>query len=97
MIRLAFLLVLLPSLASAQQVSCNHRDAVAAYLKESWDEDRQVLALDATGAAVEIFASPETGTWTLTLTRPGGLTCLLASGHAWEWVREPPPLPGDPA
>jgi hypothetical protein len=33
---------------------------------------------------VELFASPETGSWTILVTRPDGVTCLLAAGHSIE-------------
>ena len=33
---------------------------------------------------VETFASAETGTWTITVTMPTGVTCLVASGQAFE-------------
>ena len=43
---------------------------------------------------LEVFASAETGTWTITLTMPGGPTCLVASGEAWEWLDEGLPASG---
>lgn len=44
---------------------------------------------------VEVFASLETGTWTITITRPDGLTCLAASGEGFENLVEVLPPDGD--
>ena len=37
---------------------------------------------------LELYASPETGTWTILVPLPNGLSCLVASGEAWERVAE---------
>ncbi len=50
------------------------------------------IALDAGNAVVEIYASSETGTWTLVVTEPGGPSCMIASGHAFEMLAEPLPV-----
>jgi len=39
----------------------------------------------------------DTGTWTITLTTPNGLTCLVASGQSWEELAEALPPDGDDA
>jgi hypothetical protein len=43
---------------------------------------------------IEVFASDETGSWTITITSPDGTTCLVAAGQFWENLL-PPPV-GDP-
>ena len=40
------------------------------------------------GAMVETFASLETGTWTIVVTPPEGLSCLVSSGTDFEVVNE---------
>ena len=92
--RAALLLALLAAPAAAQTPPCAPRDAMAETLAERWGETRRMVALDATGAMVELWASAETGTWTLTVTRPGGPTCMVAEGIAWEAVE---PEQGEPA
>lgn len=88
--RLAILLALLPSLAGAQQaLPCGPRDVIVELLAERWGETRKSVALDTNGAMVEIFASEETRTWTLAVSNPGGVTCIVLTGHAWEAVKEP--------
>ena len=40
------------------------------------------------GAVMEVFASDDTGTWTITVTLPNGLTCLIAAGESFEVLAE---------
>ena len=42
------------------------------------------------GAVVEVFASEETGTWTITVTSVNGTTCLVASGNSYTSVAAEP-------
>jgi hypothetical protein len=76
----------------AQTGSCAEHEEMVRHLAEGWGESRQSIALDASNAVVELFASPETGTWTMTVTRPGGPTCMIASGHAFEMLAESLPV-----
>jgi len=70
--------------AFAQQRQCADRALVLKRLAEAYGESRQSIGLAANNAVVEMFASAETGTWTITLTSPAGMTCLVASGQAYE-------------
>ena len=78
--------------AQATTQHCSDHETMVRHLAEGWGESRQSIALDAGNSVVELFASPETGTWTLTLTQAGGQTCMVASGHAWEMVAESLPV-----
>lgn len=70
--------------AHAQQSTCAARDIVVERLGAAYGETRQSLGLGANNSLVEVFASDETGTWTITVTMPDGKTCLIASGKAFE-------------
>ncbi len=76
--------------------SCALRQHVVARLASAYGETRQSIGLGADNQVVEVFASLETGTWTITVTTPSGLTCLVASGQAYEPVEEKVAA-GDPA
>jgi hypothetical protein len=78
--------------AQAQALSCADHATMVRHLAEGWGESRQSIALDAANSVVEVFASPETGTWTMTVTEPGGPTCMVASGHSFEMLFEPLPV-----
>ncbi|TNC73031.1 hypothetical protein [Rubellimicrobium roseum] len=78
--------------AQAQDHRCFEHEQMARHLAENWGESRQSIALDAANSMVELYASPETGTWTLTVTTPDGPTCMIASGHAFELTSETLPV-----
>lgn len=83
---------------SAQSArNCAPRDAVVERLAESYGESRQSMGLGANNAVVEVFASPESGTWTITVTSATGVTCLVASGQAFEELAEALPSTDDDA
>jgi hypothetical protein len=77
--------------------NCGPRDHVVARLAESYGESRQSIGLGGENQVVEVFASLETGTWTITVTLPNGMTCLVASGQAFEAVAERLPAAGSDA
>lgn len=68
---------------------CGPRDNVVALLGERYGESRQSIGLAGRGQVMEVFASLETGTWTITVTLPNGMTCLVASGQSYEALSEP--------
>ena len=88
-------LSLLPHTAAAGP-ACAVRSAVVAQLAAKYQESRKGIGLAGNDAIVEVFAS-EAGTWTITVTLPSGMTCLLASGQGWEALAEALPARGDPA
>jgi hypothetical protein len=76
---------------------CAARDAVLTRLAETYGETRRSLGVAANSAVVEVFASDQTGTWTITVTAPNGITCLVASGDSFETMVEMPVALGSPA
>ncbi|MCX7561036.1 hypothetical protein OS190_15815 [Sulfitobacter sp. F26204] len=77
--------------------NCAAHDTVVARLAEGYGETRQMMGLGANNAIVEVFASEQTGSWTITVTVAGGLTCLVASGQAFEVLAEAKPAKGKDA
>lgn len=74
--------------AFSQSANCAERDAIVSRLAQKYGEVRQSMGLAANNAVLEVFASDETGTWTITVTTSDGLTCLVASGQAFEELAE---------
>jgi hypothetical protein len=72
----------------AQGAPCADHDTVMARLATGYGESRQSIGIGANNTVVEIYASLETGTWTITVTTPGGPTCLVASGFNFEHLSE---------
>ena len=77
--------------------NCAPRDRVVTRLATSYGETRQSIGIAPNNTVVEVFASAETGTWTIIVTMPTGVTCLVASGQAFETLVEAPPAPGQDA
>ncbi|MEO0401241.1 MAG: hypothetical protein AAF214_02595 [Pseudomonadota bacterium] len=95
---LAVAVVMNTGAAFAQQTrNCGPRDLVVNRLAEGYGETRQSMGLGANNAVIEVFASDESGTWTITVTTPNGMTCLVASGQAFEELAEALPAMGNDA
>ena len=70
----------------ANAATCGPRDQVVERLASTYGETVQSIGLGSNNGIVEIFASDESGSWTITVTSPNGQTCLVASGYAFEAV-----------
>lgn len=94
---LALAFLMFPVAAEGQPVPCGARDAVVAQLGDKYGETRRGAGLSGPSAIFEIFASEQTGSWTLLRTGTNGLSCVIAVGEGWQ--SEPVPLTpvGDPA
>lgn len=67
----------------AQQL-CGPRQAVVDRLSNQYGETRRSMGLGTNNGVVEVYASDQTGTWTITITLPDGRTCLMAAGESYE-------------
>ncbi|WP_323768982.1 hypothetical protein [Marinovum sp.] len=94
----ACLLALAADRAAAQTTpNCAPRAAVIARLAEKYGESRQSMGLGGNNAMMELFASQDTGSWTITVTTANGITCLMAAGQAFETLSDPLPAKGNDA
>lgn len=75
--------------ARAQSPACTDRATVLEQLADRWGEAVTVQALSAAGSLVEMWANPDTGTWTLTITGPEGATCLVGHGSDYTPINTP--------
>lgn len=88
---LAALMALLsaPAMAETPNVkNCAKRDMVIKRLASAYGETRKSMGVGANNSVVEVFASEETGTWTIILTSEDGTTCLVASGQSFEGMND---------
>ena len=67
---------------------CRQHEQMVAELKREYNETVSSLGLNSKGVVIEILVSP-TGTFTIILTRPTGLSCVIAEGNSWEKVDPP--------
>lgn len=77
-----------PAVAQQSSNTCAPHEVVVERLAERYGESRQSIAIGSDNSVVEVFASSETGSWTITVTFPGGPTCLVAAGFAYEHLGE---------
>ncbi|WP_108484976.1 hypothetical protein [Oceaniglobus ichthyenteri] len=84
--------------AQAQQNrNCAPRDVVVERLGTTFGETRQSIGLAANNQVVEVFASAESGSWTIVVSTPAGVSCVVAAGQAFENLAERLPASGKPA
>lgn len=86
------IVITLATYPAAAQTMCGDHQEIVKQLDKEFAENRIGFGLDASGRLMELFASPETGGWTLLLTLPNGLACLVGAGDIWETVPVPAPL-----
>ena len=77
--------------------NCAPRDIVVERLAAKFGETRQSMGLGTNNQVIEVFASTETGSWTIVVSNPAGLSCVVAAGQAFENLAESLPPSGKPA
>ncbi len=82
---LATLAVLMMASTATAQTMCSKRSKFIDSLAEGYAESPVAMGLVSNGSVLEVLAS-ENGTWTIIVTMPNGLSCVVASGEAWEDV-----------
>lgn len=84
-----------PTLAARvpQLSNCAPRAALVTGLIEGYGERQIARGLTLGGALFEVHAG-DAGSFTVLLSDPSGVSCLIVVGEAWQLV--PPPPPGDP-
>ncbi len=81
-------LALGPRVASGQSAYCGERSGIIKMLKENYDETQTAIGLSSDGHLIEVFAAPS-GTWTMLVTYPAGVTCVVRSGLGWQQIHQP--------
>jgi hypothetical protein len=87
----------MPAMGMPAMAQCGARDEVVAQLAAGYGETRRSMGLAANSAVIEVYASEATGTWTITVTLPSGMTCLVASGEGFETMADKLPAKGEDA
>jgi len=71
-----------------QQPQCNERDNVLELLAKKYQEIPIAAGVTNTGGLVEVLNDPKTGTWTIIVSTPQGMSCLVAAGEGWRWFKQ---------
>ena len=83
---LALWVAAVPALAR-QGPPCDERAKVVGRLAKTFAENQKSIGITADGNILEVFASRD-GSWTVLLTFPDGMACLVEHGE--EWQNAPP-------
>jgi len=81
------LIALSPAHAAAAQ--CASRAKMVQQLNDRYGESAQSIGLTPSGQTLELFAHPETGTWTILLSFPNGTSCMMAAGTDYQYLNKP--------
>jgi len=68
---------------AANPAICGERAAVLTTLDGKYAERPVSMGIASNGTVVEVLSS-EDGSWTIIMTTPGGVSCLLAAGDYWQ-------------
>lgn len=87
--------LLLPALALAlpakaqQAPRCAPRAEVLDLLEKRYSETLRAIGMTRGQAVMELYASDDDGSWTLLMTLPNGLACMMGAGTAFEALVAP--------
>lgn len=79
--------VLVSTYAEAQGARnqfCAQRTQLIQQLESAHGEKPQSIGLQQNAGVIETYANPDTGTWTIFITLPSGVSCLIAAGEAFQ-------------
>jgi len=87
---LAFLAA--PALSDAraengESMACGKRDELLSHLSGKYAEEPVAMGLATNGSIVEVLSSKAGGSFTIVYTTPDGLTCMMAAGNNWEFIK----------
>lgn len=71
--------------AATENAPCAQRNNIVNTLDSQYKESPRAIGLVSKEAVLEVFVS-ETGTWTVVVTNPEGVSCVLAAGQSWEEI-----------
>lgn len=75
------------------QPQCDQRDSVLQILQQKYKEAPVALGVTHNGGLVEVLTSDNGTSWSIIVTTPQGLSCLVAAGKNWREVDQISLLP----
>lgn len=74
--------------AAAAQPQCNDRAHVLELLAKKYKEAPIAAGVTNSGGLVEVLSDGKGGTWTIIVTTPQGMSCLVAAGDGWRSMEQ---------
>ncbi len=67
---------------------CNDRDHVLDLLKSKYSEAPVAIGVANNGGLVEVLSTGDGDTWSIIITTPKGMSCLVAAGEGWRVIEQ---------
>jgi hypothetical protein len=67
---------------------CNDRDTVLELLAQKYSEAPVAVGVANNGGLVEVLSTGDGQTWSIIVTSPKGMSCLVAAGEGWRVFQE---------
>jgi hypothetical protein len=74
--------LVLTSSAALAQVPCGERAKIVGWLGGNYKEAPVATGVSNKGALVEVLSSVDGETWTIIVTKPNGISCIVDTGQA---------------
>ena len=81
--------------AAQAQMQCRQHKEVLGKFADTYKESPVAGGLTQDGRLLQVLSSGDNGTWTIVLSKPDGLTCVIMAGEAWRKLN-PKPAEKDP-
>ncbi|MCZ6839492.1 MAG: hypothetical protein O7G13_09465 [Alphaproteobacteria bacterium] len=75
------------AVAQQNENSCTDRSSALSHLSKNYQEQPVAMGLASSGGVVEVLTNDKGSSWSIIVTLPTGVTCLVASGEGWEALR----------
>jgi hypothetical protein len=72
-----------PPIAAHAQINCGIRSQVIGVLKQQHRETILGVGLSSPNAIYEVWRAKKTGSWTILMTKPNNISCIMATGRNW--------------
>lgn len=80
--------VTLVSSSALAAPQCNSRDAVLEVLADKYSEAPIAVGVANNGGLVEVLSTGDGKTWSIIITSPKGVSCLVAAGEGWRALEQ---------
>ncbi len=84
----AALVALLVCQSASAQGACDRRERVLDLLAEKYQETPVAVGVTTQGSLVEVLSHDTGKTWTIVITSPQGISCLLLTGEGWKKLQQ---------
>ena len=74
--------------AAVAQPQCDQRDSVLQILQQKYKEAPVALGVTHNGGLVEVLSTGNGTTWSIIVTTPQGMSCLVAAGEGWRAMEQ---------